>query len=167
MEGEITPAIGPAHICSWQGENSILPDWSIFSASSPFLALPSKISAPIMAPRIGPAMRSQVTGGPACKSMFSCRPGTTSIALAIVVAIGRASIMRWVTSVFALSISMGTSRSSAGDFTPILYTDSKEDRPSAGTEPGRQCRKSVPGRSGTRVDRAKREPRTGEKTSTP
>ncbi len=43
-------------------------------------ALPSNISAPVMAPRIGPEARSQVMGGPACSSRSSRIPGMTSIA---------------------------------------------------------------------------------------
>src|SRR5262245_4286680 len=46
------------------------------------------MSAPTMPPRMGPLMRSQVMGGPACSTVSRVMPGTTSIA-------GRTSTRIW------------------------------------------------------------------------
>ena len=73
MEAEVTPAIEPTQLCSWHGENVISPDAASSAASSRLLAKPSKTSAPVTAPFIGPLIRSHVIGGPACRIVFwSC-----------------------------------------------------------------------------------------------
>ena len=41
MEGEMIPAIGPTALCSWQGENVILPEAASCLASPSSAALPS------------------------------------------------------------------------------------------------------------------------------
>ena len=106
IEGEISPAMGPTAEWWWQGANSIAPDVMSASASSHPCALPSKISAPTAAPFIGPAIRSHVTGGPACSSRFSRMPGITSRARPTPISTGRASIIRSTAVRFACSMSI-------------------------------------------------------------
>ena len=48
------PAIGPAAPWWWQGSSSISPDSTRAWASASFVAFPSKIKAPVIAPCIGP-----------------------------------------------------------------------------------------------------------------
>jgi hypothetical protein len=68
--------------------------------------MPSNITDPIKEPRIGPAILSQVTGGPACKNKFLRMPGMTSIARATPTTMGRASIIFSTAVAFAFSISI-------------------------------------------------------------
>ncbi len=82
MDGQIKPAIGPTEEWWWQGSKSILPDFARASASWGVLAFPSNNNAPMTAPFIGPAILSQVIGGPACRNRFSRMPGITSMARA-------------------------------------------------------------------------------------
>src|SRR5690606_14369337 len=64
------------------------------------------MSAPTIAPRIGPDARSHVIGGPACSSRLSRMPGMTSRAGATVRRIGRAAIMRPTAVSLAWSMSI-------------------------------------------------------------
>ncbi len=80
IEAEVTPAIEPTQSCSWQGENVISPEAASSAASARCAARPSKTRAPVTAPFIGPDIRSQPIGGPACRMVVCVMPGTTSIA---------------------------------------------------------------------------------------
>lgn len=65
MDGVVTPDIGPhaQWLCSESKWRAPLPARA--SASSRVLAHPSNRQAPAMAPRMGPHIFSQGTGGPA------------------------------------------------------------------------------------------------------
>ncbi len=124
------------------------------SASS--LASPSKISAPMIAPRSGPDARSQVIGGPACSSRLSRMPGITSRAVATPVSIGRAEVMRSTAISLARSISIMivslrvVSRSSSW---PEWPSSIRCRRPAVASRPGSRrrpapagCRRTTPAR---------------------
>ncbi len=103
MEAEMMPAMGPTAPCSWQGAYFIFPDAASRSASFGFFAMPSYISAAMIPPRIGPHMRSQFTGGPACRMRSRFIPGIVSSATPMPTRAGLASRMR--ASAFPLALS--------------------------------------------------------------
>src|SRR5262245_9810111 len=71
------------------------------------------MSAPTMPPRMGPLMRSQVMGGPACSTVSRVMPGTTSIAARTSTRIWWAASTRSIATRFAASTSSRQSDASA------------------------------------------------------
>ena len=58
----------------------------------------------MIAPRIGPHIRSQVIGGPACRSMFGFIPGMTSMARSRPTSCGMPLRISFIARAFARSI---------------------------------------------------------------
>src|SRR5215470_12843099 len=71
------------------------------------------MSAPTMPPRMGPLMRSQLIGGPACSTVSRVMPGTTSIAGRTSTRIWWAASTRSMATRFAASTSSRQSEASA------------------------------------------------------
>ena len=78
IDGETTPAIGPTAPWWWHGSTTISPAASARSASAGVVAHPSRRAAPTSAPRIGPHIRANAIGGPACSIV---RPGPSSASI--------------------------------------------------------------------------------------
>src|SRR5574341_1018066 len=93
IEGVGIPDMGPQPRWLWRESKWSAPLAARASASSSVLAHPSKRHAPVMAPRMGPHIRSQGRGGPACKTLRSPIPGITSPARRTST---RAAVLSWM-----------------------------------------------------------------------
>ena len=114
IDGVTRPAIGPTASWWWHGSKRTAPEAARLVASSTLFARPSCRSPPITAPRIGPHIRSHVTGGPAWRKRSSAIPGMTSRAMPMPTRCGRLARRRARARAFAASISReeGPERSS-------------------------------------------------------